>query len=235
MARVINEIDTAETLFGIRDEKHIIQKTELTEKLENKFGNLTNKFVFYKENVKYIFNVLNEFIFQKKLQYPKIVIDTLENINNMYKKSCQKFSCQYSPLTDNIVALFHVILINSDEELENIKDVSQLKFENQHIFIMSDSKHVKTIYDFVNAFCHELIHYYDYEFGQLKNIYLLNTNSNEQSFDSHNSGTFQKKMKLANELGLNVVTVINEDLNKKSDMIFLKQKEGKFTVIVHIN
>lgn len=29
--------------------------------------------------------------------------------------------------------------------------------------------------------------------------------------------------------------VINEDLNKKSDMIFLKQKEGKFTVIVHIN
>lgn len=202
--------------------KHIFQKVkqiDLQESASKVVNALVSEFgeevVFSKNPISItenlldrIFQVLNQYLFDQKLdQIPiqylpyKVIAEKLDE-SNEYREP------RYSiTLKNNFSGVY---IVRMDEVFdENNSLVDLLPIANTDVIYINSSYMEKSIFAFVvSSLCHEMIHYYDKLFGQLKDCRLKSMQI-DKHIDSHTTPTFRKFMKTANENNIRVIASLS--------------------------
>lgn len=164
-------------------------KTRLLTELEKKFGKerlYSDKmdFQFNSKNSFEIFNILNKIVFKNKLYKINICLDSMENIQNLiFKKTGIVNNTKYFAL------YFPEVNLKSG----NLVDDS--------ILISTDNQ-LMTMLFAINMICHEMIHMFDYHFGDIGKI--IRAKQYTQGVE-HYTNTFQTYLKKLNNEGLKIM------------------------------
>ena len=161
-----------------------------------------------KENVLKTFNVLNKEVFKSKLKEPLIIV---ENFNKS----------KHISSNGTIFIGSHILEVNGKDLIDFIcsssLDTSKIK-TTYSIFLINGFK--ISFNDFIDILLHEMIHEYDYEYGDGKQGFIFNILIDKfklkfQSYNEH--GNFFRSMmeKINHEFGTNIS--ITFDLMKNKD------------------
>ena len=180
----------------------MICEENILRQLSYKYGNTLvmskhSNFVITNELAYELFDIMNESIFNKKLDKCEIFCGTYDEIINK-----QKSRNSLTP-SNSFYAMFDTII--DDKHIKTIND-KILYLSN--IIILNTTKLTKSNFLFVcSSLCHEMIHYYDQMYGEKpicdKHHILYNVN-----IDMHTTPTFITMKRKANDMGL---TIINRD------------------------
>lgn len=171
------------------------------------------------KDIKFIIKLLNKYLFDNKLKNIKIKIDTLDNITQFVKNSYNSNGLIFNGFKKNFVALCHGIVKNDDEQLMKIVNPNLIKIENKIILVNKDYIKNSTILDIMDYIAHEMIHYYDFQYGTYR-IEFLYSFKKHKDFNSHTTETFNQYRNKANKLGLNITDetfIESEDIKHKCD------------------
>lgn len=227
MARALHSIHVAnskreklrtKSFLQFLAERKLIDEYPLISTFQNYFGHLSQQAEnLTKTDIYFIFRTLNKFIFDYKLKKINIILDNKQNIFQYLKAENKENNMSDNDIKVNFVAMYNRLVLNTDEELLTIKNSEQLKIGNKVIFVVKEYIKNRSIIEVIDYITHELIHYYDEEFGQLKQCFIDYLKTGIQT-DSHNTDTFNKYRNKANKYGLNITDTVyvNENNNNRS-------------------
>ena len=172
------------------DDKSLLNeaKTRLLTALEKKFGkdklySTDMNFQFDTKNVIQIFDTLNSVVFNNRLNKIKIIIDSMDNIRKMVLERTGFAT------TANYYAIY----------FPEVNDDCRLVRES--ILISNDNLNMTMLFA-INMVCHEMIHMFDFHYGDIKQIV---RSRRYRSGMEHHTNTFTKFLANLNQEGLKIM------------------------------
>ena len=182
------------------------------------------------KDLKKIFNILNQHLFGNKIKFLPVVLWPMEKLVNKLNYH-SKMSGDSNELIKQMKCLgvhsaISIDIRNSDNELIDIK------FRDDYLIINSSEVHDDIFIFDVAIICHEMIHFYDYQYSNETHDMVLNWEKYRKTKPMfHKTRIFIDKMQEANENGINVVSELSSDKTYKTDNInaryTLKQAIGE--------
>ena len=211
---VLKRIDESKSLL-----LNILFKTFKTNDLLKPFNGVIDDMLIIK-----CFNILNEYFFSSKLK--NIPLKYLSD------NEARKFLIEREMKNNDIPKIFfgaHSVLYDND--INTLKWTDELMLHDDVILLNSNHIDGKSISFLIACLCHEMIHYYDWLFGEYCDFtkYAMMTGIKK---DKHNTMTFETMKNEANEIGIKVIQEIptNKDaeiLDKKGiELLYRKAKEN---------
>lgn len=155
-------------------------------------------------DIKTIFGILNEYLFEPRLQYIPVkyleyqsICNDVRTIFNKYKQADDK---DYELPPKTIYGMHFAIVLNVEFSYSE-----PLIFADEEIIYLNKSiLNGKSFSLHVSSLCHEMIHYYDRLYGEYQNRYKVYFITGEDP-KLHDSPTFNQKMNDANNNYIKVV------------------------------
>ena len=195
------------------------------------------------ENFYLMFNIFNSYLFNNELDHSieikylpyNSICKSTKAIYDKYKKPNDD---EYVPPPETIYGMHFAIVLNDTFTYDE-----PLIFAKEEIIFLNESKIKGTSFSLhLASLCHEMIHYYDRLFGEYKDQYKAFFISKKNP-KLHNTPTFERKMKEANNNYIDVVKNIpklqtsSQSDDKAIDLILqaLKESENGASCIIDEN
>lgn len=192
-------------------------KSPVVQRLVEDFGAETvfskeRKFTIDDEMLSNIFDSLNASLFNSKLPRVDMKVWHFEDIKNeLIKRARETKKPVDLPDIKNIFNGVYSVMIEND--LDSIKDESDIVFGRDLLLMNVDKLSHSSFVYIVASVCHEMIHCFDRFFGDYRRLVVDNI-EDVDNMDVHKSYTFQRYMKRANKMRINVIEKMN-----KSDVV----------------
>lgn len=200
---------------AIADFKKYLEDTKspIIQQLVNDFGaevvfSKERKFSIDDEMLRKIFDSLNKSFFNSKLPVVEMRCLSYEDIREeliLRAKEDKTFKGDLK-IENTFNGVYSVVL---DRPLDQIKSEDDVVF-CRDLLMMNTNKLSNEVFIYIVAsVCHEMIHCYDRFFGDYRRMVADNIEDLD-AMDSHDSYVFQRMMKKANKMRLNVIKTMNK-------------------------
>jgi len=222
-------------------------KSHLLDKFAKIFGEdvvFSNKpFIQNDKNINVIFDIFNAYLFDNMLNKTILLKclpydDICKAAKIVYDKYKKPTDADYISPPTSIYGMHFAIVLNDVFTYDD-----PLIFADEEILFLNESNiGNKSFALYASSLCHEMIHYYDRLYGEYKDKYKAYFIS-KKKIDLHNTSTFERKMKEANDNYINVVKNIpktqtpSQSDNKAIDLVLqsLKESENGMSCIIDKN